>query len=138
MIDVAAIEVFEGFVGVGLPSVYRNYLLSENGGRPEKSRFDIPGQGDDVVNRFFSVVAKNKSETLTYALSIYKDRIPAEMLPIGNDPGGNLILLALKGGKRGEVFFWDHEKEADDEPQPFYENIISIAKNFSSFLDALY
>jgi SMI1-KNR4 cell-wall len=138
MLHESAINVFEDFIGTKLPLDYKNYLISLNGGRPEKATFDIPNQGNSAVNRFFSLVSKVKSETLIFNIKIYKDRVPEEMLPIGNDPGGNLIVLSLKGRQRGGVFFWDHDLEADDEQQPFYKNITILSQDFSSFLSALY
>lgn len=137
MLHESAIDVFESFIGVSLPKDYRGYIKTTNGGTPQKNSFNIPGQGDDVVNRFFSLVSKNKSETLPYAIKLYKERIPGEMIPIGNDPGGNLILISTKGDQRSCIFFWDHDTEADDEPQPFYGNITLVSKSFSSFIESL-
>lgn len=137
MLHPSAIEVFEAFLGVKLPSDYANYLLKNNGGTPANKYFDIPGEGYDLVNYFFALVGANKQRTLSYAMRNYKGRVPDEMLPIGNDPGGNLLLLTLKGKMRGKVSFWDHEREADEEPQPFYENIKTLAPSFDAFLKKL-
>lgn len=138
MLDDSAVIVFENFLDVKLPLDYREYLKNINETRPIANAFDIPNQGYNVVNRFFSLIAKNKNETLIYQLKQYKNRIPSEMLPIGNDPGGNLLLIALKGSSRGGVYFWDHNFEADGESQPFYKNIIALSPNFSTFLNSLY
>ena len=132
-----AVLVLEGFLGLRLPEDYRRYLLNTNGGKPEKNLFPIPGQGDDAVNRFFSLISKNKEETIPYQLNNYKNRMPSEMLPIGNDAGGNVITLSMKGKNRGSIFFWDHDKESDEEPQPYYENLTLIADSFSLFLENL-
>ncbi len=132
-----AVLVLEGFLGVKLPEDYRRYLLEDSNKRPEKNVFLIPGQGDDAINKFFSLTSKNKEETIPYQLNQYKNRMPEEMLPIGNDAGGNIIALSTKGKKRGGIFFWDHDREADQEPQPYYENLILISDNFSSFLEQL-
>jgi hypothetical protein len=60
------------------------------------------------------------------------------MLPIGDDPGGNLFLInAGSSGEHGKIYFWDHNEEADLEKQPYYKNIYFIAHSFADFIDRL-
>ena len=60
-------------------------------------------------------------------------------MPVGNDPGGNLILLAIKGAERGGVFFWNHDFECDDDDaSSYYDNVTKLATGFSEFLSGLY
>lgn len=137
MLDRSAVDVLEAFLGTKLPSDYGDYLLANNGGTPDATSFDIPGEGDDSIQYFFPLISKTKTDALPYKIKLYKERTPEEMLPIGCDPGGNLILLSLKGKDRGKVFFWDHDFEADDELQPYYENIKLLAPSFKDFLTNL-
>lgn len=138
MIDQSAVEVFESFVGYKLPKEYAEHLKKNVGETPNPSSFEVPGEGDTSVQYFFPLISKNKTDTIAYKLKNYAGRVPAEMLPIGTDPGGNLILLSVAGPKRGAVFFWDHELEADDEEQPYYDNIKQVADSFPGFLASLH
>lgn len=69
----------------------------------------------------------------------YYDRIPNECVPIGGAPGGNLLCIGVRGSKKGEVYFWDH----DDERPPRaiwgcdYGNMYSAAASFDKFIPAL-
>lgn len=138
MVDQSALEVFESFAGYTLPREYAEYLKTNAGETPNPSAFEVPDEGDTSVQYFFPLVSKTKTDTLAYKLKNYTGRVPEEMLPIGADPGGNLILLRIKGPKRGAVFFWDHELEADDEEQPYYDNIKPLADSFPEFLASLH
>jgi len=138
VIDRSAIEVFEAFLGIKIPNDYREYLENNNGGKPTAASFDIPGEGDDSIQEFFPLLSKTRADDLPYKIKLYAKRIPEEMLPIGRDPGGNLLLICLKRKERGKIFFWDHEHEADGEDaQPYYGNIKLLAPNFGDFLSKL-
>ncbi|MGL4231778.1 MAG: SMI1/KNR4 family protein [Casimicrobium sp.] len=133
-----AIDVFEQQLGVTLPETYRAKLASLTATRPSPAVFDIPNQGFSSVDYFFPLLSKDKTETLQHKLRLYKNRIPSDYLPIARDPGGNLVLLCLKGNARGSVFFWDHELESDEEDAETYrENLICLAKSFDAFFHDL-
>ena len=137
VIDDSAIAVFESFLGLRLPEDYRKYLAQNTGERPAHSSFEVPGEGESSVQYFFPLLSKTRTETLPYKLKLYADRMPEDLLPIGADPGGNVIALAVKGKDRGGVFFWDHEQEADDEAQPYWGNLKALAPNFAAFIARL-
>lgn len=137
MIDESAVLVLEAFLNSKLPVQYRSHLIRFNGDRPTKNIFNIEKKGESVLNRLFSLVSKRMEETLPYQINQYRNRIPSEMIPIGNDPGGNLILLALRGPKRGTIFFWEHDFESEEDSQSNYDNITEISNNFSDFMQAL-
>lgn len=138
MLDESAVAVLEGFLGLRIPGDYRVFLLTGNGAWGGGKYFDVPDQGGTSLSYFFPLVSKNLTDNLPYKLSLYRGRIPEEMLPIGSDSGGNLVLLSLKGKNRGAIFFWDREMEAEDEgEQPYYENIKILSRNFDNFLKLL-
>ena len=134
MIDDSGVLVLEGFLGSRLPEDYRKFLMQNTGERPTKTSFDIPGEGESSVQYFFPLLSKTKTETIPYKSKLYAERMPEELLPIGADPGGNVISLAFKGKDRGGVFFWDHEQEADKEDQPYWGNLTLVATSFSTFM----
>lgn len=62
--------------------------------------------------------------------------MPAGLLPIGSDPGGNLICLACAGEKARQVFFWERVKEANVHEGEVvgWGNVLLIAESFPAFL----
>jgi hypothetical protein len=55
----------------------------------------------------YAVGAREDWNPLALAEDTYLDRLPPGLLPVGTDPGGNLLLLGTKG--RPGVYGWDHE-----------------------------
>src|ERR1700732_179109 len=104
-------------LGVVFPEDYRQFLLRYNGGRPKPDLFRIEAAGpewDDIMNWFYCI-DKGDLHDLAKKNETFRGRMPREMLAIGNDPLGNQICLAVKGPKKGSVYFWDHENEAPDD-----------------------
>ena len=133
------IAAIERKLSLSLPSQYRAFLLTYNGGRPRPKRFPI---GDDSFSshgqvHFFLCVKEGDSYNLEDWVTDYYDRIPSGFLPIAVDPGGNLICLAIAGDNAGKVYFWDHEEEVEEGQTPGYENVYLIANSFHEFLNCL-
>ena len=134
------ISTFEKEFGLSLPEEYKNFLLTYNGGKPKPRSFDYKlkdGRSWSGGIRDFFGLGLDDWEDLRFYYSLYKDRIPKQMLPVGNDDGGNLVLLGLTHSMKGNVYFWDHNEESDDENLPTYDNIYFIANNFKEFLSNL-
>ncbi len=133
----ARLVQFEVKIGHMLPRDYRQFLLDHNGGKPTPSDFTINDeQGGDTLHHVYGLYNGPGYARLEDAYATYAGRIPAVLLPIADDPGGNVICLGLTGPYRGNVYFWDHESESDDEPG--FENVVLIANSFQAFLDSLY
>jgi hypothetical protein len=134
-----AVLALEKFVGAPLPTDYRAFLLTYNGGRVEPSVFSMqncPNSTHGILNWLFGLHGGEYYDLLA-AIDTYRDRVPPNLLPIGDDPGGNLICLSLSGSDRGAVYFWDHEDEAEEDEAPSYENMYLIGNSFESFMDSL-
>jgi cell wall assembly regulator SMI1 len=143
-----AIVDLEQELGVTLPDDYRNFLMQHNGGYPEPDGFRYysryPGNyfGDSVnveramVDRFLALYDGEYNNLQNYR-EMYQGRVPSEMLPIANDPGGNLICLAIRGNNLGKVLYWKHEEEADEGEVANYSNIYFVADSFVQFVDSL-
>lgn len=73
-------------------------------------------------------------------MKIYEGRLPEDLLPIANDEGGNLICIGLEGERLDQIFFWDHEEEADPRQGqvPSYNNICFVADWFWEFFNSLH
>lgn len=130
---------------ISLPPQYRAFLLRHNGGWPEPDSFVFKqGRGsysDSTVNRFLAIHDGPHSNFVEY-FKTYKTehpRVPEELVPIANDPGGNLICIALAGDRPGAVYFWDHEEEADfrDGEPATWDNVHLVADSFDAFLQGL-
>lgn len=151
------IENFEALIGVPLPSDYRTFLL-ETGGQVWPSEVaeigcTKPGclTSEEVfktveLEMFSSVVPDVKGRS---ALSLHYDRmngpnrennwLPDDMIVIGNSGGaGRCFLLAIKGERRGQIFFWDINLFPQDDDVPVnYNNISFVANSFSDLLENL-
>ena len=102
----AKLNAFEKSLGSTLPEPYRTHLLNHNGGYVDGAKrlgnlhhvygiHDGPGWA-----RFH-----DRSQ-------MYGGLVPERLLPIADDPGGNLICIVLSGPDRGALCFWDHEARA--------------------------
>ena len=134
--DIAKVEKK---LGAELPTDYREFLLTTNGGRPEPNIFIAhtrPGGSREVLAWFFCI-KEDDSNDLLENVDIFQNRLPESLLPIATDPFGNIICLSIEGRDRGKVYFWDHEKEAV-KVDPFgYDNVYFIADSFEEFLKSL-
>ena len=135
----AAIENFERHHELKLPALYRQFLLTTNGGRPKNPVFPIRGMPLNPagsIQLFFGV--ENRTWTvydLSKTLDFYAGRIPHDIVPIAGNGGGDYICLDLRnGGER--VAFWDNRhfwgtgewRESD---------LYHVADSFAEFLASL-
>jgi hypothetical protein len=90
------------------------------------------------MNWFYCINPGDMYDLVANNHELLRSRMPPELIRIGEDPGGNQICLAIKGPKKGSVYFWDHENEAPDGEEPWYENVYLLADTFEKFVDSLY
>jgi len=133
------LEEVERDLGSPLPDDYRAFLNEYNGGYPEPDGFlfdrnGVPSKG--MVDRFLSIYSGESSNLERY-LKTYKGRMPANLVPIAKDPGGNLVVVSISGEDANTVYYWDHDEEAEDGEAPTYRNVYFIAPNFTVFLESL-
>ncbi len=129
-VDAHAIEALEASLGATLPEDYRNFLLEHNGGLVEPDVFEV--QGDPNVTKssiqILHGIAPGDYFDINKQISIFENRIPSGTIPIGHDPSGNLLCLAVSGPRAGTVYFWDHDLDNATFP---------LADSFSAFLSGL-
>ena len=133
--DLAA---FETRHALQLPEDYRRFLLAHNGGVPIPNTIDFVAQGAPTssdVSAFYGLHAGEAWASLAWHMDIFEGRIPPDGLPIAGDSGGNQYVLIVRGARRGQVFFWDHEGETDP---PGEENMSLVAASFTAFTGKLY
>jgi len=123
-----------------IPDDYKEFLLQHNGGRPQKYYFSFK-LNSKVTKGYldwFLGIHKKMNENIYQYIKMYKNRIPSDLIPIGHDPGGNLICLKIKGDNVGSIYFWDHENEVEEGEKPNYNNLSLVSKSFSEFLTKLF
>ena len=139
------IEEFENEVGINFPEDYKSFMLESNGGTPKENWlydfFDevTEAENTSVIRKFFSLF-KDESAKFGNIRKIYnimtgEETIPADMLPIADDSGGNVIAISLNKADFGYVYFINHEY---DDLDTGYLVKSKISESFSGFLDALY
>ena len=135
-LDPSEIKSIEHQIGFRLPDDYAHFL-ADYGGYAFESYVEFPylqsypGGERGMFNVFFGIMP-GSSYDLTGNLRTYQGRISSDLLPIGNDPGGNIICLSIVGDDRGAVYFWDHEEEASEG-----SNAYLIARSFDEFINSL-
>lgn len=133
------IEAAEERLQLSFPEEYKVFLLKHNGGSPTPNRFkynDQEGRDSSSLINYFHAIYDGRIDNLElkYQFLVSEGRLLKKMIPIANDPFGNLICLSAEGDDRGKVYFWDHELEPEIAG---YENMGLIADSFSEFLGKL-
>ena len=122
-------------LGRPLPAALRDFLLDHNGGYPREGLFALGKSGGrSVVQTFLRVQAGHRDDIRRHATAL-AGRLPAWLLPIGYDPGGNTLCVATAGPQTGHIYFWDHEAESDGPPTD--EAAIPLAADFNEFLSTM-
>jgi hypothetical protein len=142
----AELVQLQAAIGSSLPEAYRRFLLLHNGGRIDPSIFQLHWEGGRLARRFpkgrlhvmFCIDSASPNDLLKNAAA-YRERVPAGTLPIGMDPGGNLLLLGLEPPHAGQVLFWVQDQEVawEDGEAPDFSNVGLAARSFDEFLRSL-
>jgi cell wall assembly regulator SMI1 len=123
------IQQLEQHIGQSLPTSYRTYLLQQDGGRLTNNH--------EVVKTIFGLGNVPAWANMWEALDTFHNRMPVWLLPVADDEFGNLFAISLRSEDLGSVWFWDHEKEADEGELPTEDNLELKATDWFSFLDSL-
>lgn len=136
--DLIKLEKQLGFV---FPSPYRKFLLAYNGGQPNPEFFEVPGwrYKQSLVNELKGIIPGGEYVDLEEDIELMEGRLPRGFIPIGDDPGGNMIVISLNGPTRGKIYFFDHENEPDVSTDNLedYTNLYLLADDFDTFLNNL-
>lgn len=110
-IDEHAITNIEMIFDVHLPDIYRDFLLSENGGIPRPNFLDTK-HGAINVDIFYSIFHDDSKQTNSHSdLELMTKHfraeldLPLEYLPIGRCNDEDLILITVTG-KQSETLSW--------------------------------
>lgn len=138
------IEEVERLTGLSFPSQYKTHLLKFNRGKCHPNIFSFIENGRITHSRvhWFLAIHDDEYDNLKDYIETYKieeKRLPHHILPIADDPFGNLICISCGSSDYGVIYFWDHENEVDYEiaDDNDYSNLYRIADNFDVFLENL-
>lgn len=122
---------------MALPARYKAFLQSTNGGQPSMPLcFAIPEAGEEVMLGVLFGLADETDSSLSLEENYAdgKEEIPTGFVPIGEDPGGNRLLLGIGGDCDDGVFFWDRVGRIFERTGV---RLFRIAANIDGFLTAL-
>ena len=109
---------FGNYLGVKLPEDYVEFIVNANGGTPEPDMlydfYDEVSEQENtsVIRRFFSffpnVECEKNNIKFIYNVMRREKTIPVDMIPIADDPTGNVICISLSSNDYGAVYFLNH------------------------------
>jgi hypothetical protein len=161
----ATLAKLEAQLGAPLPDNYRRFLLRSNGGTPAKAAFSVEtgpapagmakkwrdkweARQERWVDQFFTIddhLAKGDDsaspETLAFWRAADWAMLPPETLPIAAVTRDDILLLYLRGPRKGEVHlrcdeYLDASKDAT--PQDVEAAIRFVARSFDDFFNGLH
>jgi len=134
------LQAFETAYALTLPQAYRHYLLQTGGQTPQDNAFFV----DDGDERWETTVQLFDLRTGAYCvMSVptnfeeYRGRILAHLVPIGVDPGGNLVCISLAEETHGHIYFAHHDYFAYGGEEPADFGVFRLAPSFDEFLTGL-
>lgn len=122
----ARLVAFEETLGASLPEPYRAHMLDHNGGYVRGAR------QLNIMHHVFGIHNGPDWARFPDRARIYDGLVPQRLLPIADDPGGNLICISLSGSDRGAICFWDHERASDP-----IGGVTMLAPDFAAFSHAI-
>jgi hypothetical protein len=131
-LDDQTVAEFETRNGFELPADYRAFLLAHHGGVPDPSFYwVVPGNwGSDIARLYgFGPVGYDIQRYLDFREST---GIDPDLMAIGDDGCCSLLAIGIRGVRRGQVFFIDHELALRDP-----RHAILLASSFKEFLNVL-
>ena len=132
-----ALEDLQRELGVKLPKDYVQFMLEGDGARVIQPS-EIAGKDFSSVREIFGWDDPDASHTsLSNALRVYRERVPACFLPVVNDQAGNLFCIGIANGYEGEVYLWDNELEAEEGESPTFDNLHFVTASFQELIDRL-
>jgi hypothetical protein len=128
------ISDLEKLIGLEFPQDYKDHIRKYNGGTCTPNIFTFLENGIETESdiSYFLSISEDEYYTLKEYIVDFKldeARLLSSYLPIATDSGGNLVCICCEGEDKGNIFFWDHEKEDT--------NSYLVAKSLTTFLEGL-
>jgi hypothetical protein len=136
-LDRARLTLFEVRLGTALPADYRQFLLAHNGGEFVPDEIVLPSQGQPFASIGPLFGLHDGPLSLESVCENLEGEIPADVLAFGEDVGGNLLCIGIRGNLRGKVYFWDHNRSFPGAGEPGWSGMTLLAESFEEFVAAL-
>ena len=125
----------ELILGVRLPQSYRALAQRYPSGRPLPNEFTVKhrkGTWGSCVGVLLSIDPRHSGNVFQHISHLAgDDQLPAHLVPIIDDGGGDLVCLDYRGdGSQPSVVYWAHELGGED-------GLVQIASSFDEFLRIL-
>lgn len=117
--ETTAVSNVESYFRVILPDDYKQLLPEINSAKPTKSRFDIQGRTECVLDYMHDIAKVIPASSATSH---------DDFINIASDPFGNQIGYRIFDGQVSTVYFWDHETDS----------FTQCAASLSALIDQLY
>jgi len=120
------------------PLIGYEFLLETNGGRPIPADFLIPGtETSSTVSVLLGIDKTSSRNDLVHVFQNQELEIGDDNIEIGNDLGGNLLLLVFRGKKTGAVLYVDILWELPESVESTFNSYV-LSNSFDEFLDSLF
>lgn len=98
-----------------LPLDYKDFLIKYGPLNYDAAIHLIPSLSKNTIDEPLSLInfygfSPGTSNLLTI-MKRYRDRIPGELIPIAECPGGDQICIGTGNEVFGKIYYWDHDKE---------------------------
>lgn len=104
------IKQIQDFLGISFPKDFISIIKKYDGGYPEPNKITFNGS-TEIVNNLISFLKSDES----FILDILEETEflkETKLIPIAEDPFGNLFCFDFNNGK-DEIVFWNGEKHKD-------------------------
>lgn len=123
-IDCRRLEDFERLRSFRFPLDVRAWLVEANGGAPSKKTIFVSEQfGETKIHHVYGFHSGGEQLQLDWINETLQYNMPAYLVAICDDEGGNQVSISVRRDDFGSIWFWDHET-GDEYP---------LAKNFAEF-----
>lgn len=117
---------------IKLPQDYSFYLQHYGNDYIKEDYHFIPPEGlsnkinltQFEIDSFYGLY--NDENNIEDKINFYKDLLPADLIPIADLPGGDLVCIGIKDDTQNKIYIWFHQMDG--------ENIYLVSDSFKSFI----
>ncbi|WP_106498329.1 SMI1/KNR4 family protein [Lentibacillus sp. Marseille-P4043] len=147
------LKALEKKYNIVIPKEYKEFLESYDETFFEKEIIYKPIEPSPVMTKegkqyfdgFYGLMSENN---INQQIESYENRIPGNLVPIGECPAGNLICIGVNEPVFGKIYFWNHENELEaklmigekadiENIDSYWDNVYLISESFVDFLNNL-